>query len=149
MGVTRLTGWRGWQGWRWMWFVRQLRWSLECNEAKRPVYGSEGVDGGGCRGSQGVKRASRGSHGAIVSTQRILGDWELLFQYRPPPLHAGEENVIQNSPLSILNNTQRLAEDMRDQVLDLGLKYSQTRSLLIRWKKLHWCPESLPSLFFK
>ena len=71
-----------------------------------------------------------------LSTQRILGDWGLLFQYRPPPLHADKENVIQNSPMSILNNTQRLAEDMRDQVLDLDLKYSQTRSLCIRWKKL-------------
>ena len=61
----------------------------------------------------------------------------IFILYRPPPLHADKENVIQNSPMSILNNTQRLAEDMRDQVLDLGLKYSQTRSLLIRWKKLH------------
>ena len=74
---------------------------------------------------------------AVVSGQRILGDWELLFQYRPPPLHADKENVIQNSPLSILNNTQRLVEDMQDQVLDLDLRYSQTRSLCIRWKKLH------------
>ena len=60
----------------------------------------------------------------------------IFILYRPPPLQADKENVIQNSPMSILNNTQRLAEDMRDQALDLGLKYSQTRSLLIRWKKL-------------
>ena len=38
---------------------------LECNEAKRPVHGSEGVDWGGGRGFQGEKGASRGSHGAI------------------------------------------------------------------------------------
>ena len=37
----------------------------ECNEAKRPMYGSEGVDWGVARGSQGVKRTSRGYHGAI------------------------------------------------------------------------------------
>ena len=34
----------------------------ECNEAKRPDYGSEGVDLGG---GQGVKRAYRGSYEAI------------------------------------------------------------------------------------
>ena len=45
--------------------MRQLKGSLECNEAKRPVYLSDGVDWGVARGSQGVKRASKGSHGAI------------------------------------------------------------------------------------
>ena len=86
---------------------------------------------------------------------------ELLYQlkgfqatkgiyFRIDLLHYKQiKNVIQNSPMSILNNTQRLAEDMRDQVLDLGLKYSQTRSLLIRWKKLQYCPESSPSLIFQ
>ena len=80
--------------------------------------------------------------------QRFSSYSRLLFLYSPPPLQAVEEDVIQNS-ISILNNTQRLAEDMRDQVLDLGLKYSQTRSLLIRWKKLQYCPESSPSLIFQ
>ena len=93
----------------------------------------------------------RRAPGRSASLYQAKGFWatkELLFLYRPPPLHAGEENVIQNSPLSILNNTQRLVEDMWDQVLDLGLKYSQTRSLCIRWKKLHWFPK-VTSLFFK
>ena len=36
---------------------------LECNEAKRPVYGSEGVDLGVARGSRGHPRDPMGSQG--------------------------------------------------------------------------------------
>ena len=63
-----------------------------------------------------------------ISRQRFPGDSRLLFQYRPPPLQADKENVMQNSHMSILNNTQRLAVNMRDQVLELGLICSQTKS---------------------
>ena len=47
-----------------------------------------------------------------ISTTKDLKLLKDLFLYSPPPnLQAVEEDVIQNS-ISILNNTQRLAEDM-------------------------------------
>ena len=41
-----------------------------CNEAKRPVYGSEGVDWGVARGSQGVPGGQEGIQG-IPWGQRV------------------------------------------------------------------------------
>ena len=45
--------------------MRQLKGSEDCNEAKRHVYLSDGVDWVVARGSQAVKRASKGCHETI------------------------------------------------------------------------------------